>query len=63
MKAYTDTNSEGNSTKYHTGKLCINGCGRPAGTAWGLHWCVDCNIKRLDGVLKSLHSILNDLQP
>lgn len=47
MKAYEDPNHEGNSSKYHTGKKCINGCGRPAGTAWSPYWCFECNVERM----------------
>lgn len=36
-----------NGPKYHTGKLCIEGCGRPAGTAWSKHWCFKCNVERM----------------
>ena len=50
MKAYQDPNNKGNSSKYHTGKLCIEGCGRPAGTAWSPYWCFECNVKRMDRI-------------
>jgi hypothetical protein len=57
MKSYQDPNDPRNGLAYHTGKLCIEGCGRPAGTLWGPFWCQSCNaerIERIDGQLKSL---------
>ena len=51
MAGYNDLNHEGNSKKYHTGKLCIEkGCNEPAGTAWSSHWCVKHNIERIDRI-------------
>lgn len=37
----------GNSPKHLTGKLCIEKCGRPAGTAWSPYWCQPCNAERI----------------
>jgi hypothetical protein len=59
MAGYDDPNHEGNSPKYHTGKLCIEGCGRPAGTAWSPYWCFECNvarIRRINGQLEQITS-------
>lgn len=50
MAGYDDIKHEGNSEKYHTGKLCIEGCGRPAGTAWSPHWCFECNVERINRI-------------
>lgn len=49
-KRHQDPNDKLNSEKYHTGKLCIEGCGRPAGTAWSPHWCQPCNAVRMDQI-------------
>jgi hypothetical protein len=59
MKPYEDPNNIGNSQKYHTGKLCIEGCGRPAGTAWSPFWCQECNAKRINRISEELLSIVN----
>ena len=50
MAGYDDPNHDGNSPKHHTGKLCIEGCGRPAGTAWSPHWCFECNVERINRI-------------
>ena len=48
MKPFEDPNHEGNSNKYHTGKLCVERhCNNPAGTAWSPRWCFECNVKRM----------------
>jgi len=57
MPGYADPNDERNSSKYHTGKSCIEGCGRPAGTAWGKHWCFECNVKRINRISRQLDSM------
>ena len=57
MAGYDDPKDPGNSDKYKTGKKCIDGCGREAGTAWGPHWCFECNIKRLDGISKQFEKM------
>jgi len=36
-----------NGQEYRTGKLCIEGCGREAGTYWSPHWCQPCNAARM----------------
>ncbi len=49
MLEYEDPQHEGNSDKYHTGKLCAEqGCSKLAGTAWSPFWCFDCNVKRMN---------------
>jgi hypothetical protein len=50
MALYDDPSNELNSKKFHTGKLCIEGCGRPAGTAWSPHWCFECNVERINRI-------------
>ena len=57
MSGYDDLKNIGNSDKYHTGKECIEGCGRPAGTAWGLYWCFECNVKRINRISDSFAEI------
>lgn len=57
MAGYDDANHEGNSSKYHTGKLCIEGCGRPAGTAWSLLWCFECNVERINRINEQFKQI------
>jgi hypothetical protein len=47
LQAFEDPENPGNSSKLHTGKLCVEGCGRPAGTAWSPHWCFECNVARI----------------
>ena len=61
MAGYDDPNDEGNSAKYHTGKPCIDGCGRPAGTAWSPHWCFECNVARINRVTGQLKGIQGKL--
>jgi hypothetical protein len=57
MAGYDDPNHEGNSAKYHTGKLCIEGCGRPAGTAWSPYWCFECNVERINRINEQFEQI------
>lgn len=55
MKKYQDPGYEGNGSKYHTGKECIErGCHNPAGTAWSPLWCFECNAKRMDRISGNL---------
>ncbi len=56
LKAYQDPNNPGNSEKYHTGELCVEGCGRPAGTAWSPHWCFECNVARIEKITRQLEA-------
>ena len=55
--AYDDKNDDGNGPKYHTGKKCIDGCGRPAGTAWSDYWCFECNVDRMRKINENLKVI------
>jgi hypothetical protein len=61
--SYDDKDSPGNSSKYHTGKLCIEGCGRLAGTAWSPHWCFECNVKRIKRIEESFNDLIRKKQP
>ena len=47
---YRDPADPYNGPKHHTGKPCIEGCGRPAGTAWSPLWCQPCNAARMDRI-------------
>ena len=61
MDAFENPNHSGNSDKYHTGKTCIEkGCEKPAGTAWGLFWCFEHNVKRMGGITKKLEEITQE---
>ena len=55
---YNDKNDKGNSSKYHTGKVCIEkDCVKPAGTAWGIYWCFDHNVERMDMLTKKFEEL------
>lgn len=58
LKPYQDPNHEMNGPQYRSGKKCIEGCGRDAGTAWGPHWCQPCNVVRLGRITANLESIV-----
>lgn len=59
VPAYCDPNHEGNSAKYHTGKSCIEpGCKNPAGTLWGIYWCFQHNVERLDRIDGQLRAVV-----
>ena len=57
MKPHEDPTHPHNSARYHTGKLCIELCGRPAGTWWSRLWCQPCNTARMDRISASLEVI------
>jgi len=58
---HRDPNHPGNSPKHHTGNKCIeSGCDRPAGTAWGPHWCYLHNAERIERIDNSLSKIAAD---
>jgi hypothetical protein len=56
MERYNDPADTLNGAEYQTGEQCIEGCGRPAGTAWSHLWCQPCNAKRLNNVSEGLES-------
>lgn len=58
LPAYKDPDHPGNSPEHHTGKPCIEGCGRPAGTHWSPHWCFQCNVERMDRINRNLEGII-----
>jgi len=63
LKAFEDPNHEGNSEKYHTGKICLGGdCCNIAGTKWSQFWCFECNAKRMNRLNKSFEKILKDFK-
>lgn len=39
-----------------SGEKCA-GCGAPAGTWWGPHWCPACDVRRLDGISEGLKQL------
>lgn len=57
VKRYHDTGDALNGTKFRTGKLCIEDCGRPAGTYWSKLWCQPCNAKRMDRIDASFEKL------
>ena len=58
MEEFEDGYNVRNSSRYHTGKKCIeSGCSNPAGTAWSPHWCFECNVKRMKRISLSLRNI------
>jgi len=58
MEAFEDKDNIQNSSKYHTGKKCVElGCNNLAGTAWSPHWCFECNVKRLNRITVSLEKL------
>lgn len=56
MKSFENSNHEGNSSKYHTGKKCIS-CNNPAGTAWSPLWCFECNVRRIKKINSQLENL------
>ena len=59
MEAYEDPDHEWNSSKFHTGKMCIEpGCNKPAGTKWGKYWCQIHNANRFCRINDQFESIL-----
>ena len=61
MKAYEDPSHPGNGPEHLTGKLCLNKCGRPAGTLWGPLLCRPCNVVRMKRVDDSMQRIEENL--
>lgn len=57
MGGFDDRDDPGNSDGYLTGKLCLNGCGRPAGTAWSPYLCFECNVERISRIDEQLREI------
>lgn len=56
---YHNQNDSYNGVKYRTGKNCVEGCGRPAGTWWSPYWCWFCNAQRMDRISKQLKDMVN----
>lgn len=60
---YRDPEHEGNSSKYLTGKICIERkCQNIAGTRWGKFWCFHCNVKRMDKINEAFSEMLTHLK-
>lgn len=63
MAKCQDPNDPLNGPEHHTGKLCVEGCGRPAGTAWSPHWCQPCNAERMDRISRNLRRMARRPEP
>jgi hypothetical protein len=61
MKPSEDPSHPSNGSEHHTGKLCVEGCGRPAGTAWSPLWCQPCNAQRFRRIEAGLEACLQKL--
>ena len=62
LERYEDRSDPGNSSLHHTGELCVEDCGRPAGTAWSPHWCFECNVERMRRIGHNLRESLETLK-
>jgi len=62
VEPFEDPEHELNGMKYHTGKMCVCGCGRKAGTAWSPYFCFECNVKRMKKIDCQIKTILFDLR-
>lgn len=55
MMNYENPDHDGNSSKWHTGKRCVEkGCGKPAGTWWSPLWCFEHNVDRMRRISANL---------
>lgn len=52
LEPHRDPEHPHNSAEHHTGQMCVEKCGRPAGTAWSPYWCQPCNAERIDRILE-----------
>jgi hypothetical protein len=59
IPSYRDPSHPRNGPKHHTGARCVEGCGRPAGTAWSPFWCQPCNAERIERVQMALETAAN----
>lgn len=56
MMNYENPDHDGNSSKWRTGKQCVEkGCKKPAGTWWSPHWCFEHNVERMKRVSAGLN--------
>ena len=56
---FEDPKNDGNSSKHHTGKPCIEPqCKYPAGTAWSPLWCFSHNVKRIKRINHQFDELL-----
>lgn len=63
MENFENSNYKGNSSKYHTGKPCIEkDCDNPAGTTWSPYWCFEHNVERIKRIDKSFEDIISSLE-
>jgi|GEM_PF-6021104 len=42
-----------------SGRKCVEGCGRDAGTPWGPYWCPECDVERLERIARQLEGLVN----
>jgi len=57
MLAFENSQHEGNSSLYHTGKQCVEKyCTKPAGTKWSPFWCFKHNVERIKRVNKQFEA-------
>ena len=54
---FRDLDNKGYAKKYRTGKLCIEGCGREAGSLWSPRWCPECNRERMERIDRQLRAL------
>ncbi len=59
---FEDRDHEWNGSTYHSGKLCVEGCGRRAGTAWSPHWCFECNADRMRRITNNLKEMTDSFE-
>jgi hypothetical protein len=56
---YKDKSSPLHSSKYHSGKICIEeGCNKPAGTYWNINLCSECTILKIDMIIMISNGLL-----
>jgi len=56
MERYQDPNDPLNGPDFLSGFMCMEECGRAAGTYWSPFLCQVCNSKRLGPALPNLDS-------
>lgn len=54
MERYEDPLDPLNGVEHQTGNLCIEECGRLAGTCWSPYWCQPCNAARMNRISATL---------
>ena len=55
LEPYEDPKDGGNAERWHTGRECaLEGCSRPAGTAWSPFWCFEHSRDRVERIRREL---------